>query len=136
MATSPTYPSSVASIAKTILPADTTNWVDIYDNSASPTKVRVEALIICSDDTASVNIQIGKYVGATTYLMGTVRAVTLSGTNGATARVDALATVGNVAPDGINVIELAAGSKLQAKSLVAVSANKTVTVTGWVRQYA
>jgi hypothetical protein len=68
--------------------------------------------------------------------MGTVRAVTLSGTNGATARVDALATVGNVAPDGINVIEVAAGSKLQAKSLVAVNANKTVTITGWARQYA
>jgi hypothetical protein len=136
MATSPTYPSSIASIAKTILPADTTAWVDIYDNSASSTKVRVEALIICSDDTSTVNIQIGKYVGATTYLMGTVRAITLSGTNGSAARIDALATVGNIAPDGIQVIEIAAGSKLQAKSLVAVSTSKTVTLTGWVRQYA
>jgi hypothetical protein len=136
MAASPSYPSSVASIAKTILPADTTAWVDVYDNSAASTPVRVEALVICSDDTSTVNIQFGKYVGAATYLIGTVRAITLSGTNGATARIDALATVGNVAPDGVQVIELAPGSKLQAKSLVTVTTAKTVTITGWVRQYA
>lgn len=136
MATSPTYPSGIARIAKTIVPADSTNWVDVYDNSASSTPVRVEAMNICSDDTSTVNIQFGRNVGATTFLIGTVRAVTLAGTDGATARVNALNTVGTLAPDGINVIEIPAGGKLQAKSLVAVTSAKTVTITGWVRQYA
>lgn len=136
MATSPTYPSGIARIAKTIVPADSTNWVDVYDNSASSTPVRVEAMNICSDDTSTVNIQFGRNVGATTFLIGTVRAVTLAGTDGATARVNALATVGTLASDGINVIEIPAGGKLQAKSIVAVTSAKTVTITGWVRQYA
>jgi hypothetical protein len=136
MATSPTYPSGIARIAKTIVPADSTNWVDVYDNSASSTPVRVEAMNICSDDTSTVNIQFGRNVGATTFLIGTVRAVTLAGTDGATARVNALATVGTLASDGINVIEIPAGGKLQAKSLVAVTSAKTVTITGWARQYA
>ena len=135
MAANPVFPSGIAGIAKTILPADSTNWVDVYDNSASSTPVRVEALNLCSDDTSTVNIQFGRYVGSTTYLIGTVRAVTLSGTDGAAARVNCLSTVGTTAADGIPVIEVAAGQKLQAKSLVAVTSAKTVTLTGWVRQY-
>lgn len=136
MAATPTYAKNVVSIAKTILPADTTAWVDVYDNSAGTANVRIEALNLCSDDTSTVNIQFGRYVGATTYLMGTVRAVTLSGTDGAAARINCLSTVGTVAADGIPVIEIAAGSKLQAKSLVAVTSAKTVTLTGWGRSFA
>lgn len=136
MAASPIYPSGIARIAKTIVNADSTNWVDVYDNSASSTPVRVEALNLCSDDTSTVNIQFGRFDGSTTFLTGTVRAVTLSGTDGATARVNCLNTVGTLAADGINVIEIPAGGKLQAKSLVAVTSAKTVTITGWVRQYA
>lgn len=136
MATSPTYPSGIARIAKTIVNADSTNWVDVYDNSASSSPVRVEALNLCSDDTSTVNIQFGRFDGATTFLIGTVRAVTLSGTDGATPRVNCLNFVGVTAPDSIQVIEIPAGGKLQAKSLVAVTSAKTVTITGWVRQYA
>lgn len=136
MAATPTYAKNVVSIAKTILPADTTAWVDLYDNSSGTANIRIEALNLCSDDTSTVNIQFGRYVGATTYLLGTVRAVTLSGTDGAAARVNCLSTVGTVAADGIPVIEIAAGSKLQAKSLVAVTSAKTVTLTGWGRNFA
>lgn len=136
MSTSPTFASGVARIAKTILPADAINYVDVYDNSAGSTSVRVEALNLCSDDTSTVNISFARYDGATAYLIGTVRAVTLSGTDGAAARVVCLDTIGTLAPDGIRVIEIPAGGKLQAKSLVQVSSNKTVTLTGWVRQYA
>jgi hypothetical protein len=135
MATSPTYPSGIASIAKTILPADTTSYVDVYDNSGGSTPVRIEALHLTSDDTSTVNISLAIYKSSTAYLMGTVRAVTLSGTDGAAPRINCLATLGVMAPDGIPVIELAAGDKLQAKSLVTVTTAKTVTITGWVRQY-
>ena len=136
MAASPVFPKEVVGIEKQILPADTTAWVDVYDNSAGTANVRVEALNLCSDDTATVNIQFGRFVGATTYLIGTVRAVTLSGTDGAAARVNCLSTVGTTAADGIPVIEVPAGAKLQAKSLVTVTADKIVTLTGWGRNYA
>lgn len=135
MATSPTYPSAVSNIKKTIVNADSTNWVDLYDNSAGSKAVRVEALNLCSDDTSTVNIQLGLYASSATYLIGTARAVTLSGTDGAAVRINALALLGTMAADGINVIEVEAGAKLQAKSLVAVSANKTVSLVGWVRKY-
>ena len=136
MAVSPTFPKSIVGINKTILPADTTALVDVYDNSAGTANVRVEALNLCSDDTSTVNIAFYRYAGSTAYLIGVVRAVTLSGTDGATARVNCLSTVGTTAADGIPVIEIPAGQKLQAKSLVAVTAAKTVTITGWGRNFA
>jgi len=136
MATSPVYPSGVAGVNKTIVTADTTNWVTLYDNSAGSAAVRLEALNLCSDDTATVNIQIGVEVSSVQYLIGTASAVTLSGTNGSAAIVNALNIVGNVSPDAIKVIYIPVGGKLVAKSLLAVTATKTVTLTGWVRQYA
>jgi len=137
MASSPTY-SSVAGparIAKTILPADTTSWVTIFDNSAGAAAVRIEALNICSDDTATMNVQFSRLVGATNFLEGTVRVVTLSGTDGAAARVNALAVIGVTAPDNIPVVVVPAGGTYQAKVLVAVTTAKTVTITGWARKY-
>lgn len=138
MATKPTYAAATGPvlISKTLVNADSTNIVDLYDNSARTSAVRVEALNICSDDTSTVNISFYRYSGSTSFLMGTARAVTLSGTDGATARVNALALLGVIAPDGIPVIEIPAGTKLQAKSLVAVTADKTVTITGWARSIA
>ncbi len=136
MAANPTFPKSVVGIDAVILPANTTAWVDVYDNSAGTANIRVEALNLTSDDTSTVNIQFSRLVGGTNYLIGTVRAVTLSGTDGAAARVNCLSTVGTTAADGIPVIEVPAGEKLQAKSLVAVTAAKTVTLTGWGRNFA
>jgi hypothetical protein len=135
MSATPIYPSGIVSIAKTILPADTTSYVDVYDNSAGTAPVRVEALNLTSDDTSTVNIAFALLKSATAYLMGTVRAVTLSGTDGAAARINCLATLGVMAPDGIPVIEIPAGEKLQAKSLVTVTTAKIVTITGWARLY-
>ena len=137
MASSPTYPAATGpiGIAKTILPADTTAFVDVYDNSAGTSNVRVEALTLTSDDTSTVNIQFARFKSATAFLVGTVRAVTLSGTDGAASRINCLATIGTTAPDGIAVYEIAAGEKLQAKSLVTVTAAKTVTIQGWGRAY-
>lgn len=135
MATTPTYSNDVKNIARTIVNADSTSFVDVYDNSAGSKSVRVEALNICSDDTSTVNIQFAIYNGSAAIVLGTTRAVTLSGTDGAAARVNAIPQTATVGPDGIPVIEIAAGNKLQAKSLVAVTAAKTVSLTGWLRTY-
>jgi hypothetical protein len=110
--------------------------VTLYDNSAGSAAVRLEALNLCSDDTVTVNVQIGVEVSSVQYLIGTARAITLSGTDGAAAIINALNIVGNVSPDAIKVIYVPVGGKLVAKSLLAVTATKTVTLTGWVRQYA
>lgn len=136
MAATATFAKNVVDIHKTILPADTTALVDVYDNSAGTSNIRVEALTLCSDDTSTVNISFYRYVGGAAYLIGTVRAVTLSGTDGATARVNCLTTIGTTGADGIPAIEIPAGVKLQAKSLVAVTAAKTVTITGWGKSFA
>jgi hypothetical protein len=136
MAAAADFPSGVPGIAKTIAPADATNFVDVYDNSAGSKSVRVEALAITSSDTSTVNIQFARYSGSATYPIGTVRAVTLSGLDGATPKVFCLPAIGHMAPDGIYVIEVPAGQKLQAKSLVQVTADKAVHLSGWVRSYA
>ena len=134
MAASPTYPSGVAGIGKTIVNADGTNWVDLYNNTGSA-PARCEALNLCSDDTSAVNLQLGLELSGTTYLLGTVRAATLSGTDGAAAVVFPLASIGSVAPDAIRVLHIPAGAKLRAKVNAAVTAAKTVTITGAVRLY-
>lgn len=137
MAATPTYASNVKNIAKTLVNADSTNWVDLFDNSANAKNATVEGLTITSDDTSAVNLQIGLLKGGTAYLMGTVNVPTLSGTNGSAARVSALgiSTLGTLTPEGIYTLEIEAGAKLQAKVLAAVTSAKTVTVTGRVRQY-
>lgn len=134
MAASPTYPSGIAAIGKTIVNADGTNWVDLYNNTGSA-PARCEALNLCSDDTSTVNLQLGLELSGTTYLLGTVRAATLSGTDGAAAVVFPLLSIGSVAPDAIRVLHIPAGAKLRAKVNAAVTAAKTVTITGAVRLY-
>ena len=136
MATSATFPSGVATVRAQILPADTTAWKDVYDNSAGTKAVRIEGLGITSDDTSTVNIQFSMLASGTNYLAGTVRAVTLSGTDGAAAKVNAMTSIGTLAPDGIYDVWVGAGEKLQAKSLVTVTSAKTVTITGRARLYA
>ena len=135
MATSPTFSSGVAVLRAQILPANTTAWVDVYDNSAGTKSVRVEGLGITSDDTSTVNIQFSMLASGTNYPVATVRAVTLSGMDGAAARVNALSSVGVLGPDGIYDLWIGAGEKLQAKSLVTVTSAKAVTITGRARLY-
>ena len=135
MAATGTYASGIAGVRATLANADGTSWKDLYDNSLGTKAVRIEGLGLTSDDTSTVNIQFSLLAGATNYLIGTVRAVTLSGTDGAAAKINAMSTVGTLAPDGIYDVWVAAGEKLQIKSLVAVTSAKTVTVTGRARLY-
>lgn len=134
----PLYGVDVKNVAVNILPADTTTWKDAYDNSAGSKAVRVESLSIASTDTSTVNVQVGILKGGTTYVNGTCRAVTLSGTDGAASKVQALSAgcAGTLAADGIYDVWVEAGAKLQVKTLAAVTADKIVTVTGRVRTFA
>lgn len=137
----PLYGSDIKNITTSFTSTDSTNWKDVFDPSAiqgNTHAVRVEELSITSDDTSTVNIQFALNRAGTLYLLGTVRVITLSGTDGAAVKISAL-TAGNVgilAPDGIYDLWLEPTVKLQAKSLVAVSSNKTVTIAGRVRTYA
>lgn len=135
MATSPTYPSGVAGITKTIVNADANNWVLLYNNSTSNSAVRVEALNLCSDDTASVNVQIGIQTSGINFLLGTVRVPTLSGTDGAAAIVNGINVVGSISPDAIRVVYVPASANLVARSTANVTVDRTVTMTGWTRLY-
>lgn len=135
--TAPVYGVDYKNIAVTLANADSTTYKDAYDNSAGSKAVRVEGLSLTSTDTSTVNIQFAVLKGGTAYLLGTCRAVTLSGTDGAAAKVAALSAgnVGTIAPDGIYDVWIEAGAKLQVKTLVAVTADKLVTVTGRVRTF-
>lgn len=132
---SPIYGTGVLPIAKNIVNSDSTNLVDLYDNSAGTQTKRVEALNICSDNDATTVVKLWHYTGSTAYLLGAVSVPTLSGTNGTAPRINALAILGTVESDGVPVIHVPAGSKLQASVVTAVTSAKTVTITGRARKY-
>lgn len=136
MATTPTFPSGVAPIRAKITAALTTTLVDVYDNSAGAAAVRIEGLGLASDDTAAANIQFSMLSSAVSYPISTVNVPIASGTNGSAARVNALPSIGVLAPDGIYDLWIGAGEKLQAAALVTLTSAKTVTITGRVRLYA
>jgi hypothetical protein len=135
MATSPNYPSDVKGIATTIVSSSSTNWVTLYDNSSGSAAARCEALNLCSDDTSTINIQVGLEVSGSQFLVGTARAVSSSGVDGESRLVNALNIVGNVAPDAIKVVYIPTGTKLVARASASISSGRTATLTGWVRTY-
>lgn len=137
MALDPIYKSDAVAICKTLVNADSTSLVDVLDNSAGTKHKRITALSLLSDDTSEVNIAFYRLHGGAAYLIGTVRAATLSGTNGATPRVLCLSEtfLGSKDETGIWTVNIHAGDKLQAKSLVAVTSGKTVTITGSADSY-
>ena len=139
MATTNTFPKDRVGFAVKFLNADSTNIKVIYDNSAGTKAVRIDMLSITSDDTSARNVQFSRLISAVDYVIGTVNVPIASGINGSTPRVTALASsttgIGALDADGIYVCWIPAGQKLDAKMLVAVTADKTVTITGWARSY-
>lgn len=139
MATTNTFPKDRIGFAVKFANADGTNIKVVFDNSAGTKAMRIEALTIASDDTSACNVQFSRLISEVDYVIGTVNVPIASGTDGSAARVTALASatsgIGSLDADGIYVCWLPAGQKLDAKMLVAVTANKTVTLTGWARSY-
>jgi hypothetical protein len=114
----------------TFTSADTTALKDIFTAGANDSDVK--ALSICSDDTATVNMQLWYFDGATAFLIGTVRAVTLSGTDGAANAVDLLNSTAlpflPVDDAGKRYIPVKTGHKIQASCKATMTAAKTVWI--------
>lgn len=133
MATTPTYPTATGPVivAKQVLPADSTNIVDVYDNSAGASAVKVESLVMTTTNTADRVVKFYLYSGTTSFLIGSLNIPDLSGTNGSTdPRINVLATLGVAGADGVPCIWVPAGKKLQASLDSALAADKVLDIVG------
>lgn len=133
MATTPTYPTATGPVivAKQLLPADSTNIVDVYDNSAGTSAVKVESLVMTTTNTADRIVSFYLYSGTTSFLLGSLNIPDLSGTNGSTdPRINVLSTLGVAGADGVLCIWVPAGKKLQASLDSALAADKVLNVVG------
>lgn len=133
MATTPTYPATTGPviIAKQLLPADSSNIVDVYDNSGGSVGVKVESLLITTTNLADRIVKFYLYSGTTSYLIGSLNVPDLSGTNGSTdPRINVLATLGVAGADGVPCIWVSAGKKLQASLDSALAADKVLDIVG------
>lgn len=131
MATAPTYPATSPRVhyAKRLVDSDSTNVVDLIDNSGGSVAVKIEALTICTDNTADRVYKFWYYDGSVAHLLGSVTVPDLSGTNGVTdPRVNVLSTTGVAGPDGVPCMWVGAGKKLQVSLDSALATGKY----GWV----
>ena len=139
MATTNTFPKDRVGFAVNFANADSTNIKVVLDNSAGTKALRIESLSIVSTDTSARNVQFSRLISGTDYPVGTVNIPIGAGSDGTVPRVTALSSstvgIGTQDEDGLFVCWLPAGQKLDAKMLVAVTADKTVTITGWARSY-
>lgn len=133
MATAPTYPASTGPVlvAKRLADSDSTNVVDVYDNSAGSVAVKVESLSIATDNSADRVAKFYLHDGSISQLIGSCSVPDLSGTNGTTdPRVNVLSTLGVAGADGVPCIWVAAGKKLQVSLDSALASGKFLYVTG------
>lgn len=139
MATTNTFPKDRVGFAVNFVNADSTDIKVVLDNSTGTKALRIEALTITSTDTSARNVQFSRLLSAVDYVTGTVNVPAAAGTDGTTPRVTALSSsvmgIGTLDADGIYVCWLPAGQKLDAKMLASVTADKTVTLSGWARSY-
>jgi len=131
--TSPIFGLTPKNVAFTILPAGGTTKVDVFTAGASGGKC--SAINVCSDDTATVNMQVFYHNGTAAFLLGTVPVPTLSGANGVVAAVNLLNPLYIPGLDQDGELLLPTGHKLQVAPLVAVTAAKTVNVVGMGYDY-
>jgi hypothetical protein len=133
MASSPTYPTATGpvTIAKKIADSDGTNIIDIVDNSAGSSAVKIESLAITTTNTADRTALLYLYDGSASFLAGSRTVTQLAGTNGSTTpRVNVLAALGTAGPDGVACIWVGAGKKLQAAVDASLASGKVMYFTG------
>lgn len=133
MSTTPTYPAATGPIqvAKRLLPADSTDIVDVYDNSLGTTAVKFDSLSITTTNSADRIVTVYLYAGTTSFRLGSVNVPDLSGTNGSTdPRINILSTLGIAGADGVPCIWVSAGNKLQISLDSALAADKVLDVVG------
>lgn len=132
MALFATFPVTTgpSQITKRIQNSDGTSVIDVCDNSAGSTALKIESLYITSTDTSERVISFYIHTGSTSFLIGSIAVPASAGTDGVIARVNALTTLGTKGADDVPCIWLAIGSKLQAKAVVALTADKLVDIVG------
>lgn len=137
--TSLNIPQDIKSPGASFVNADGTAWKTVY--TADADGVLIKMLGATSTDTAAQNIQLGisTDAGVTTRVLGTVPVAANSGTNGVAAAVDLLASSLipqlSIDSNGKAYLQLQGSALLQAKSLVAVTAAKTVDIVAGVEEY-
>lgn len=139
MATKPTYPAAayVLPVAKRLLPADTTDLVDVYDNSGGSIGRKIESLIVTTTNSADRVITFYMYSGSTAFRMGSITVPDLSGSDGVTnPRINALTTLGTAGADGVPCVWVPAGCKLQCGLDSALAADKVLDVVGRAVDYS
>jgi hypothetical protein len=124
--TSPIFGLTAKLQEKSFTSADTTTLVSLWAAGANGGKI---LFINCtSDDTATVNMKVAIYDGATSFLIGTVPIVTLSGTNGTATSVNLLNTSYIPSLDIDGGIYLPTGYSVYGAPLATMTAAKTVNV--------
>lgn len=122
--------TGVNSGAVTFVNADSTTAKTVFTAGANDSDLK--CLTITSNDTSTVNMQIFYRTGGTDYLIGTVRAVTLTGTDGAANAVDLLNSTAlpflPVDDAGKRYIPVKNGDTIKVAPLAAVTSAKTATI--------
>lgn len=127
----PLYADGLVLIAKRLLPADSTNIVDVHDNSAGTKPIKIEVLRITTDNSADRILTLYIYSDSMSRRYGSVTVPDLSGSNGSTdPAIDVIARLGTPGADGVICIWLLPGCKLQVALDAALAANKIMDVIG------
>lgn len=131
MAARPIYLGSVDNFATRILTADSTNLVTLVTGAASGTKVIT--ISATTDETVARDVQFWLTISAVDYLLGTVNIPIGAGFSGSVPALDILGSANlpwvRFDSDGAKYLYLESGNILKAKSLVALTAAKTIYFT-------
>lgn len=128
MAANPIFPGSITSKAARILPADTTTLVTLWTPGVNGSKLT--AINGSTDDTAAHDVQLWVTVAGVDYLIGTKTVAITAGFIVGTIPVNWLDGTAwpwlPIDADGQRYLLLAPGMVLKGKSLVTVTAAKTL----------
>lgn len=134
MTTTPQFLSNVKDAAVTLVNGDGTAFKSFLAGSASG--LRLKSLIVTSDDTSSRTLQFCKTIGGTDYILGEVTIPAGAGTDGVTQPVDVFDQAQTPGLRGLQFdglqrfLDVANGTTIKVKAKVAVTAAKTVYLTG------
>lgn len=138
MATTPAYPSTASpELVAYITTSTATSTFTIVDNSAGTTALKIETLRCCTTNTATASNTLSLYAhdGTTQYLMGSVMIPTLAGA-GTVAPVNILASLGGAGPDGVPVIWVPSGKRLDGGLGAGMAATTlSLAITGRTIKY-
>jgi hypothetical protein len=99
----------------------------------------VLAIVATSNDSATVNLQVFRTSGGTDYLLGTVRILTLSGTDGASSAIDVLNSTAFAGlplnSAGKRYIPLKSGDTIRIAPVVTMTTGKVCNVTAFGQDY-